>query len=747
MSSSLSALDTRIQKWVYRQGWSALRDIQEEAIEPILSGGQDIIISASTASGKTEAFFLPACSAIAENTEGFGIVYISPLKALINDQFRRLEGLCEMLDMQLVPWHGDSSQSRKRKAKKSPSGILLITPESLESLLIRESGWAKSAFSALQYIVIDEFHAFIGTERGTQLLSQLNRLETLLDRQSKPIPRIALSATLGELETVPKALRHNANLPYRIITGDKGNTTVLTKLFGYLDTPPRNTSESADNITIETAKTKITKQLYKICKGGFHLIFANSRSRVEELAVNLSELCEYHNEFFPHHGSLSKELRETLESRLQKGNLPTTAVCTMTLELGIDIGKVDSVAQVTAPHSVSSLRQRLGRSGRRKGSHPTLRMFITESELSERSGLADKLRLELLQSIAMIRLILIKQWFEPADTHLFHFSTLLHQILALLAQWGGIRPDQVYSELCQRGPFHKTTAEQFKQLLRHMGNIKLITQLQSGELVLGIEGEKLVDHYSFYAVFKTPDEYRVLSGAKSLGTIPIEMPITIKQNIIFGGRRWIVAAVDIDKKIINVIPSKGGNPPKFSSGGMSMHDNIREEMLDIYMQADHRVPAGNKLLSFLDDTAEELFQEGLKFFNDAGMRQNWLIQMGQNIHVILWRGDKIVNTLMFLLIKNGFTVSAYAGVIEIEKSEIEIVKNYFHSLLLTPPPTNTELAELAQNKQIDKFDEFLPEVLLNQGYGQKAFDVEATMQWLKTKLLNEEHPNLTTSAQ
>ena len=382
-------LDYQIQRWIFNQGWNGLREVQAKAIAPILSGKTDVLISAATAAGKTEAFFLPACSALvkSDNSQniglyekegqgnGVGILYISPLKALINDQYRRLESLAELLDMQVTPWHGDSPQSKKNKQKKSPSGIILITPESLESLLIRDAGWVKQAFSSLKYIVIDEFHAFLGSERGQHLLSLLTRLEHVTERLNSPIPRVALSATLGDLKSVPQSLRPNQSLSCVIIKDDEAKASIKVQVKGYIEPSQlapesgskKNSIASSDsqNIGIQypyTAETQVCSDLYRLCRGGSHLIFANSRRRTEMIATELSDLCDYNivpNEFFPHHGSLSKELRESLETRLQKEALPTTAVCTMTLELGIDIGKVDTVVQVTAPHSVASLRQRL----------------------------------------------------------------------------------------------------------------------------------------------------------------------------------------------------------------------------------------------------------------------------------------------------------------------------------------------------------------------------------------------------
>lgn len=729
MIDEYEKLDIRVQRWIFNQGWMNLREIQSLAIEPILSGGTDVLISASTAAGKTEAFFLPAISAIANQKQGVGILYISPLKALINDQDRRLESLSDLMDMPITPWHGDSLQSRKNKLKKSPSGIVLITPESLESLLIRDPGWVKSAFSDLKYIVIDEFHAFLGTERGNHLLSLLHRLEHLLGRLKSPIPRTALSATLGELETVPLSLRPNQSLPCQIIKDSNSTSTLKILIKGYVQSAP------VEGEPPMNAEHKICEDLFKFCRGGNHLVFANSRNRTESIAATLSDFCEdlsVPNEFFPHHGSLAKELRESLEKRLQKDQLPTTAVCTMTLELGIDIGKVNSVIQVTAPHSISSLRQRMGRSGRR-GGPAVLRMLIAEDELTKDSSVIDKLRLELIQSLAMIRLLVDSKWFEPADTTLYHFSTLLHQILAVTAQWGGIRADQLFSLLCKEGPFQNVTISDFKSLLTHMGQTELITQMGNSEIVLGLLGERITNHYSFYAVFKTPEEFRVVSGSKTLGTLPIDSLVMVGQHIVFGGKRWKVEEVDSDKKVIYVEYAKGGKPPKFGGSSMSIHNKVRQEMLRILVEGDYRISIGDRKVDFADATAKELFKESIDYFNRAKLANNSLLQVGSTTYVFTWLGDKTVNTLVALLMTKGFEAGAFAGVIEVEKSTLEDVSAELQNLSHSQLPSETQLAQVVPEKNTEKFDEFLPKGVLDIGYGAKAFDVKGAKEWLISK--------------
>ncbi len=731
MINPYEKLDKNVQKWIYSQGWAELRDIQKQAIIPILDGDCDVLISASTAAGKTEAFFLPACTVIKDVKEGFGILCISPLKALINDQYRRLLSLCEETQIELTPWHGDVSQSKKKQARKHPSGILLITPESLESLLINNPEWVHRAFMNLRYILVDEFHAFIGRERGHQLLSQMNRIEHLLGRYDSPIPRIALSATLGDLEEVPNSLRPNKSLPCVIITSNKSVTTINLQVKGYADKIDHDNKDPSEGKTV-------CLDIYRFCRGRSNLVFANSRKRTEYLAASLKDLCEENvvpNEFFPHHGSLAKSIREDLESRLQESRLPTTAVCTMTLELGIDIGKVESVIQVTAPHAVSSLRQRVGRSGRRD-QPAILRMLISENELTNKSSLNDCLRIELLQSLAMIRLLISNKWFEPADTEQLHLSTLFHQILSVIAQWGGVRADQLLTLLCKEGPFHKISISQFKALLQHMGMTNFITQLPSGELIIDIEGEKLVNHYSFYSVFLTPEEYRIVTQTKTLGTIPVDSLLLPGQHIIFGGCRWRVQEIDIEKKVIRVESTKGGLPPKFGGAGISIHDVVRQEMYQIYAQGDYRIQVGTNHIDFIDDTAKQLFYEGLEIFNQHNLKEKPIIHFNDKTYVIPWLGDKVVNTIFSILIENEFQADFFAGIIEISNATVSEVEKFFGNLLKMGIPSGVSLAEKVPEKVLEKFDKFLPDALLNEGYAQHCFDIEGTTMFIKKIVTN-----------
>ncbi len=717
MSESLNfnKLHEGVQRWVWTQKWAALRDIQEQAIEPILDANCDVIISASTAAGKTEAAFLPACSRIAKiNPSGIGILYISPLKALINDQYRRLQSLCEILAFPVTPWHGDVLRSLKDKQRKNPGGILLITPESLESLLLNQAGWCSQAFEGLSYVIIDEFHAFLGTERGCQLQSLMHRMEFMLNRT---IPRIALSATLGDMPQVAKYLRPEAqNIPCKIIESNSSHSDLKIQLKGYL-----NSAYLAENNT--SAFDEITNDLYNTLRGKSHLIFANSRSRTEDIAATLSDRCEREgvpNEFFPHHGSLSKDIRESLESRLQEEKVPTSAVCTMTLELGIDIGCVDSIAQVTAPHSVASLRQRLGRSGRR-GDAAVLRLFIPEDEVSANSHLLDRLRLETVQCIAMINLLLEK-WCEPAPGNQYHLSTLIQQTLSVIGQYGGVRANQLWSLLCDSGPFSLVDQELYAALLRSLGEKDLITQTQDGQIILGSKGERFVEHYTFYTAFNTPEEYRLECDGRVLGTIPIDKPLVIGQLIVFAGRRWEVLHIDQEKKLIMLKHATGGRPPKFGGDGQMVHDCVRQEMQRVYQQK--TIPI------YLDKAAKSILQEGLECFNTLALNSAKALQLGNTVHVLPWLGDQITTTITILLRGAGLSADCFGGVIDIRNCSLETFFRTAGDIVRGERPSPEELASWIPDTIIEKHDHLLTKTMREMAYGSKFFDVRGAFEWL-----------------
>lgn len=402
-SSSFTLLDSRIQRWIWDEGWTSLRDAQEQAVPALVEADRDVIIAAATAAGKTEAAFLPVLTHLLNHSDTPGaVLYISPLKALINDQWERLGRLCERLEIPVVAWHGDISASKKHRFLKSPEGVLLITPESLEALFVNRGSTLNGLFKNLRYIVVDELHAFIGSERGKQLQSLMHRVELVVGRT---LPRVGLSATLGDMGMASEFLCPQRSDGVTVIESKSAGQILQIQVRGYIQSPmcklleEKDAAESDEETDDQGSPDyAIADHLYSVLRGSNNLVFPNSRKQVELFADQLRRRCERDalpNEFWPHHGSLSKDLREQTEHALKAGTHSATAICTSTLELGIDIGSIKNVVQIGPPPSVASLRQRLGRSGRRPGEPAILRAYCKEMPLTDKSTLSDRLRKDL----------------------------------------------------------------------------------------------------------------------------------------------------------------------------------------------------------------------------------------------------------------------------------------------------------------------------------------------------------------
>jgi len=655
MSSAFDRLARPVQKWIRQQGWRELRDIQARSIRTICETDADLIVAASTAGGKTEAAFLPLISQVLDEPfdgTGFDLLYIGPLKALITDQAMRLEGICQEAELPVVPWHGDVSQSIKTRALKSPKGILLITPESLEALFIRRGLEISRLFGATRAVVIDELHTVLDSERGVQLRSLLTRLELTTKR---PIRRIGLSATLGDMDLAKAYLRPDAANAVQLIEADGGEAELRLQLRGYLSGDEGENSPSATDA--------IAAHLFKHLRGSDNLVFAGSRQRVEIYADRLRELCEREHlpqEFYPHHASLSREHRDFVERRLKDAAKPTTAVCTSTLELGIDIGDVTCVAQIGAPFSVAALRQRLGRSGRRKGQPAVLRQYAVETQLTSESSFVDRLRLGLIRSIAMIDLLL-EGWCEPPRPQALHLSTLVHQILSVIAQRGGASASLVYNVLCREGPFRKVTTEVFADVLRSVGHPEtgLIEQSGSGLLLLGRTGEKLVEHYSFYAVFQTPEEFRLVADGRDLGSLPIDNVLAPGMLLIFSGRRWVVQEIHDREKVIVVKPAKTGVPPVFGGDPGDIHDKVIDRMFAVL--------EGGTQPAYMDAASLKMLAEARAHYEQLGFRATNIQALGERISIIATRvGTVKSSTLALALRSEGFSVEQHDGFLLVE---------------------------------------------------------------------------------
>lgn len=723
-SHAFLQLDPRIQRYLWSEGWGALREVQEEAIPLILPGDQDVIVAASTASGKTEAAFLPALTHLLQQPEDGLIVYISPLKALINDQFGRLDRLCENLDVPVWPWHGDITATSKRKFIQNPHGVLLITPESLEATLCNRGTSISALFKQTNFFIIDELHAFIGTERGKQLQSLLHRIEIALKRR---VPRIGLSATLGDISLAAQFLRPDCPGALVDVPSTDGQLLILVK--GFEEPPTEDGKRRKNDPESERAPLAIAEHIFKALRGSNNLIFPNSRREVERYTHLLNKLCEQAQvpkEFWPHHGSLSKEIRYETEAALKQRDRPATAVCTSTLELGIDIGAVKSVVQIGTPPSVASLRQRLGRSGRREGEPAILRGYIIEDALDEKADLEARMRLDTVQTTAVISLLL-EHWFEPPAVHGAHYSTLVQQLLSAIAQYGGLQAAHAFQLLCSKhAPFDGVAKNSFAELLQCLGQEEILTQDHSGLLLAGRIGDKIVNHYSFYAAFASDEEFRIVSGGKTLGTLPVSQMMTPGQRILFGGRTWLIEEIDEPHKTIHVVPAKGGAPPLFNGSGGRVHTRVRQCMREVYIAHDP-VP-------FLDSTAQRFLDEGREAFTTMALQDRVLLDQGSQAILLTWLGDAANEAIACLLMSRG--VHAFTGRlgVEIQRTgrSLEELEDLLADIGSEPAPALDELLTKATNLMRQKWDELLSPRLLQESYASSNLELEEAILWLRS---------------
>jgi ATP-dependent Lhr-like helicase len=739
VSKSFDLLDERIQRWIWQNEWTELFDVQERSIPLILRRTSDIILSAETASGKTEAAFLPVLSYMLSKKNGAGLsIYISPLAALINDQFARLSELCAKLEIPVHPWHGGISASIKKDFFTNPCGILLITPESLEALFCLHGFEIPQLLSGAEYIVIDELHSFIGSERGKQLQTLIYLME---ERTKKTIPRIGLSATLGDMRLAADFL--SAGRPCELIVSDYRHNQIKLLLKGITEKKAlpsgkddeaqasnennENEEDNNEDDVTASAADSIVEYLFEKLHGTNSLVFPNTRSKVELFTHLLSTCCKKHglaNEFFAHHGNLSKEIRLEAEEALRSKERCATVICTNTLELGIDIGDVESVVQIESPPSVSSLRQRLGRSGRRAGQPAILRAFSIEKAKDAANHPFSQLRERTLEFCACITLML-EGWCEPPPSGGLHLSTLVQQILALILECNGISPQKAVNTLCVHGPFSPVSQKDFFILVKALIACELVEQDSRGALLLGERGERRAGHFSFYASFESKTEYRIVTQEKTLGTIPLNSSMQKGDIIIFAGKTWRIRNINDTNKTIEVKFSGEGRPPVFTGSGWSIHKKVRERMRELY-KSDEAMP-------FADSGARRLIDEGRAAFIEYELnnKNNFIIEKNKYSVLFSWLGDKGNRTLQLLF--RYHDVSSYTGGLGLTvpgKSGGELAALLEQIQQEEMPQTDILLRD-AQNLSAGKWDWVLPPRLLKENYASLYLDTEEAAQWLK----------------
>ena len=778
-----------IQDFIYDHNWESLRSIQVAAADAIFNTDENVLLTASTASGKTEAAFFPILTEFWENPPiSVGAIYIGPLKALINDQFYRLNDLCAEADIPIWHWHGDVAASHKAKMIKHPSGILQITPESLEALLMHKHNAVARIFCDLRYVVIDEVHSLLRGDRGGQTLCLIERLSRMA---GVPPRRIGLSATIGDPErtgaflaagtgrgcVIPRfdeprktwrlSMEHFYNSGPQasdrtitstgaqeiaiescecIETGDGDLAQLLKRAYepnaNQLARPLAATGARGDQTTVEPisqtelmAKTDTAPDhadpgigyIFEHTRGRKCLVFVNSREEAEAVCTLLRQYCEANHEpdrFLIHHGNLSASYRESAEEAMRDEEQAQTTVTTATLELGIDIGRLERAFQIDAPFTVSSFLQRMGRTGRRD-LPPEMHFVIREEEPEPRTMLPETIPWKLLQAISLVQLYREEKWVEPPALDRLPYSLLYHQVMGTLASCGEMTPAELAGRVLTLSYFHRVSADDLRCLLRHLIEIEHIEQTERGGLIVGLAGERITNSFKFYAVFQESEEFTVRSDSAELGTIVNPPPAG--ERIAIAGHCWLVEEVDWKRHLVYCTQVKGRVPAYFGDCAGDINTHILERM--------KRVLEEHESYPYLMGNARARLAQARHVAANAGVAgpgSSPLINLGGDTWALFpWLGS-----YAFLALERLLKIKCAA---ELGLKGLDPSRPYFMQFRMKADPDTffeavaaeaeddfdpIELVYPGEVPYFDKYDEFLPEQLIRKGFAEGVLDID-----------------------
>jgi ATP-dependent helicase Lhr and Lhr-like helicase len=720
MSDIFTRLAPFIQEYIYKNNWTELRPAQNAACEVIFDTDAHLLVAAGTAAGKTEAAFLPVLTKLYEDPPTtIGAIYIGPIKALINDQFERLNDLLQQADIPVQHWHSDVSQSRKKNFIKNSKGILQITPESLESLLINKHDDLVRLFGDLRFVVIDEIHAFMGTDRGCQILCQLARLTQVTGKSHR---RIGLSATLGDYSLAEDWLRAGTDKP--VITPKiEGVKRQIKLALEHFYTP-----YDLEDYEI----TGYDKHIFNLSKARKCLIFGNNKTQTESIISSLRLIAR--NQGLPdiyhvHHGSIAASLRQAAEEAMREPNKPAVTAATLTLEVGVDIGHLERVIQLESPISVASFLQRLGRTGRR-GEAADMRFVCAENELDPETPLPEQIPWQLLQSIAIIQLYLEDRWIEPIKPQKYPLSLLYHQTISILAAEEELEPDILVNKVLSLPTFTAITKEDYKLLLKYLISSNHIQQTERGNLILGLEGAKIAGKFKFYAVFPDTEEYLVKQETNAIGSIIL--PPTVGNQFALAGKTWEVLEVDFRKRVISVKQAEGKASIFWRGGSGNIHSKILQKMRQVLFE-DVEYP-------YLQPNALKRLQQVRKVVIKAELdKKNIVLIEKGKCCIFPWMGTVAYRTLERLLnifcresleIKSIGGVNPYYLTIKLNKNKFASVYPEIVSLCEQRIFAD-DLLESSEAPEIQKYDEFIPYPLLQKAFANDYLDLEELRERVK----------------
>ncbi len=761
MPTNFLRLAPFIQEYIYQKRWPSLRPVQEEAITAILDTSHHVLIASSTASGKTEAAMLPILTLLDQNPSStIGVMYIGPLKALINDQFERLQELLDETGIPVQSWHGDVAQSKKVRFAKQAQGILQITPESLEAILINRHTELDRLFGDLRFVVIDEVHAFIDSDRGRQVLCQFQRLARY---QKTPARRIGLSATLNEMEMVKAWLAGGTDLPVELVNQSQSGRQIELGLECFSE-PAQDVSEgvpesqaaendlvfeseqqshesvSSEKIAQETNEpdpTAIYQHIYKLTQSAKKtLIFANSRNGTEDVIGQLRKLASEHNTpdiYHVHHGNIATPRREAAEAAMRDPECRACTAATLTLELGIDIGQLDQVLQIDATNSVSSFVQRLGRAGRR-GDAARIFFYNQIKPTEGKRSVGEMVPWRLLQTIAIIQLYVEEKWVEPSQLASYPFSLLYHQTMSELRANTELTPAQLAARVLSMSPFATISQDDYRMLLHYLIEIEHLTIMETGTLIIGIKAEKVVNNYRFYATFEDQPLFQVQAKSREIGTI--HTAPQIGSTIGLAGYTWRVIEVKVDQRVVFVEPARGEAKYLWSGKAPSIHTRILQRMKRILLE--------DEIYSYLQGNAIAQLKWARQLASETGLCQTNMLPLSERRYLVVpWIGSRAFTAQLMLLEQSSITVkkdeSPYYYEITSSTMIDEMCEQFKHIAssstdyhLLTKDMQRAEI-------ELNKYDRYVPTILLQQSFVTDYLDLDGAKESLRQMTYSATH--------
>jgi ATP-dependent Lhr-like helicase len=687
-----------------RLDWEELRDVQEQTYRAI-EAGSDTLVIAPTAGGKSEAALIPVMDAILKRgLPGVTCIYLSPLKALINDQEERFRSFCIPTALSVMKWHGDIPRGERSWKDGDPPHFLMITPESLE-VLLREKTLV-SDLRHVRYIIVDELHAFVESDRGVHLKVLLDRLDHITRRK---VQRIGLSATAGNPEEILRWLsegRHTAELVVA----------------------PADPRDKQFVFIVEPEESSRTDALVRIVRGKKALVFVNSRSGAERLM----KTCEGRvRNLHIHHSSLSHSIRKLAEEAFlsQDG---ACIICTSTLELGLDIGDLDVVVQVGPPNSVSSFLQRMGRSGRRGKAASVA--WLLESPC------------ELLCSVAIIECAINRE-VEALVPVQKPYNVLLQQVFLTLHTTSRTTRRQLAKDLLSAPVFYGIDSATLDRILDHLTITGYI--LEDGEMIMpGPEAERIFGRSNgkdLYSVIRGGGEYRAVTPeGEVVGKLDARFVNSSgSSEISLGGRTWSMVKCDEGYNLVVVVPSGSASSRIFWTGADSAGFSplVCQRVQQIRSTGASTLPLGKREHALLDlaltRLPEGIGPAGLYIREDAEKKGDVLVVSLQGtgfnrILALLLRhllGDKAqVRYNDFLLTVNRVGKEAAGVRVTAAVRKIMVMNQEEIGVLLPLPP-----------RESWKFAQVLPEALFREMIISDHYHVEeflAIMKNITVSVLN-----------